>query len=601
MHDPIPLSLIQSGFDLTEPRAHPGGEVVTWVQRSGTSTAIVGRRIDGGPVTVYSHGPDPAPGRGTSGGCYAWTAGGTALVYATSDGEIWFQPADGGAGRHLTHGDGRCRAPDVDRVASATSSSFVVYVVDEARVMLTSLETGATHRLDDGRHEFCFDPAVAPDGSSVTWVGWSPPSMPWDAAERLDCSLVDGTIAATALGDAAIQQPRFMPDGTPIHVHDASGWLNVHIASVPVVAEPCEHAGPTWGMGQRSYDVSPDGDALAFCRNEDGFGSLNVVDIGGRSDGGDVVRLGRGVHGHLTWATDDVVVALRSGARAPTQIVAYRLGTEPSERTTLAVGPNVAWADVEVTEPELVTVTSSDATTVLHARRYVAGDGRLLCWIHGGPTDQWQVDWRPRLSYWTSRGWDVLVVDPRGTTGHGRVYQQGLHGAWGRVDVDDTADLIRHAHRMGWSGPDRTVVIGGSSGGLTALGILADHGDLVAGGVASYPVSDLTTLSEATHRFEAHYTDTLVAPLDGSAESERRFVELSPIHRADRIAKPLLLMHGADDPVVPVDQSRALAESVIAAGGTVEFVEYEGEGHGFRDPAHVADEYARTGAFLARF
>ena len=300
---------------------------------------------------------------------------------------------------------------------------------------------------------------------------------------------------------------------------------------------------------------------------------------------------GRGVHGHLCWVGDHLV-AIRSGARTPTQIVCYRSGA--SIRTTVAHSQPVTWPRDDLPEPELIDVPSDDGEATLHARRFVAGEGRLLVWVHGGPTDQWQVDWRPRITYWWSRGWDVLVVDPRGTTGHGRRYQQALRGRWGRLDVDDTAQLIRHAA----ADSAATVVLGGSSGGLTVLGVLADHPELVASGVASYPVSDLKALTEVDHRFEAHYTDTLVAPNDGSPESEAAFTALSPIHRADRITKPLLLMHGTDDPVVPISQSEALAARIAAAGGEVDFVVYDGEGHGFRDPAVVADEYERTEAFL---
>ncbi len=296
-----------------------------------------------------------------------------------------------------------------------------------------------------------------------------------------------------------------------MHVHDGSGWLNVHVGDRPVVSEPFEHAGPTWGMGNRSFAFDGTGERMAFTRNERGHGALCVVDLAT----GTVERIGRGVHGHLSWV-DDCLVALRTGARTPTQIVRYRAHTW--ERTTLALSQPDVWPRAALPEPELIETGSSDGRATLHARRFVSGQGRMLVWIHGGPTDQWQVDWRPRITYWWSRGWDVLVVDPRGTTGHGRVYQQALHGEWGRLDVGDSADLIRHVHASGWAEPASTVVLGGSSGGLTVLGLLADHPQLVAGGVATYPVSDLQALTEVTHRFEAHYTDTLVAPNDGSPE-----------------------------------------------------------------------------------
>ena len=119
----------------------------------------------------------------------------------------------------------------------------------------------------------------------------------------------------------------------------------------------------------------------------------------------------------------------------------------------------------------------------------------MLVWVHGGPTDQWQADFRPRISYWWSRGWDVLVVDPRGTTGHGREYQRALNGAWGRVDVDDTAALIRHGHDQGWALPDTTVVIGGSSGGLTVLGVLTVWFGIFTGPIHNWAVRSLDILA----------------------------------------------------------------------------------------------------------
>lgn len=476
--------------------------------------------------------------------------------------------------------------------SSDQGDDVLVYVVDEAEVWLLDLASGEHRRLDDARHAFCFDPAISPDERIVSWQAWSPPNMAWDAAVRVDHDLVTGAVSVWRLADAAFQQPRFTSNGESIHVHDGSGWLNIYIGDRPVVSEPLDHAGPTWGMGNRSYAVSPEGARVAFVRNEAGHGALCVVDL----VKGAVEQLGRGVHGHLSWVGDSLV-AIRSGARTPTQLVRY---CAPSwERRTLAFTQPDVWDRSTLPEPEILEAVATDGTT-LHARRFVAGEGRMLIWVHGGPTDQWQVDWRPRVQYWLTRGWDVLVVDPRGTTGHGRVYQQALHGRWGRLDVDDTADLIRHAHESGWADPSTTVIIGGSSGGLTVLGVLADHSGLVAGGVASYPVSDLKALTQVTHRFEAHYTDTLVAPNDGSAESEAAFERLSPIHRAECITSPLLIFHGTEDQVVPIGQSDALVDTVEAVGGRVEYVVYDGEGHGFRQPEHVDDEYERTEAFLAR-
>ena len=592
----IPVEWCLAGRELTEPRLSPDGVTVAVVVRWQRSAGIVIVPAVGGLERLLTTQPIPAPGRGLGGGCFDWLADSSGIVYVGADGELWCQPF-AAAPRRLTSFERTCRAPSV-----APDGTWVAVVVDEAEVWRVSLDpdgSASTRRLDDGGDAFCFDPDVSGDSNRVTWVGWSPPSMPWDSAHVVVARPDQpGTeVERRGLEAATIQQPRWCADGSLAWIHDASGWLNVYVDGDEVAAEPFEHAGPAWGMGQRSYAASLDGIHVAFTRNERGFGRLCVAD---RATG-EVRDVARGVHGQLTWV-GDTLVALRAGARTPTQVVAYE--TADWERTVLAVGPSTGWDHVELPEPELVAITSSLEADVgdrpgleVHARRYAAGNGRLLCWVHGGPTDQWQVDFRPRIAYWWSRGWDVLVVDPRGTTGHGRRYQQALNGGWGRYDVDDTAALIRHAHLEGWASPAHTVVMGASSGGLTVLGVLADAPDLVAGAVSSYPVSDLADLAAATHRFEAHYTDTLVGAPDDPA-TERRMTELSPLHRAERIAGPLLLFHGSDDPVVPITQSDLLVEHIRRGGGDVDYVVYDGEGHGFRDPLNQRDEYVRIERFL---
>jgi dipeptidyl aminopeptidase/acylaminoacyl peptidase len=597
--DPLPLELVLSGREITEPRLSPDGTTVAFVHRHGTTTGISVVPADGGPERLLTFGPEPAPGRGTGGGCYAWLPGSAGVVYAAGDGELW--AVTGAALRRLTGHERECRAPAVD-----TGGTVVLYAVDEAEVWACRLDDGRSWRLDDGRHEFCFDPAVSPDGTSASWLGWSPPDMPWDGGERVDVRVRGGapvTVPADPADlvittwrprDGAVQQPRFAPDGSPTCIHDGSGWVNVNVGDVAVLPEPVEHGGPTWGMGQRSYAVRPDGSTVV-ARNRVGFGSLVVADGAGTSD---LCPGFVGAFGQVSVAGDRVA-ALRSGPTTPPEVVVV----DGRGVHVVAASGVSAWDGVRMADPEPLAVPRDGTTVPGRLYRTASSSGRLLCWVHGGPTDQWPVDFRPRIAYWRSRGWDVVTVDPRGSTGHGRAHQRALNGQWGRLDVDDTAAVLAHLHT--WSqgtaayAPERTVVIGGSSGGLTVLGLLADHPDLVAGGIASYPVSDLGALAEATHRFEAHYTDTLVGPPDAPATAAAMY-DLSPVHRADRIRGPLLIFHGDSDPVVPVSQSERLAQRVLACGGDVDLVVYEGEKHGFRDPATVRDEYARTEQFLAR-
>lgn len=479
------------GRDLTEPRISPDGSVVAVVVRWGSECAIVLLPVDGGPERIVTSRPQPAPGRGLGGGCLAWMPDGSGVVYAARDGDLWLQPLPGGPPRRVSDvgADHRCEGPAV-----SADGREVAAVIDQAEVWVWHLDDGAARRIDRGTADFVFDPSPVPGDHERGWIwqAWNVPDMPWDASRAEYVVDRDGARQhGEFIPGGAVQQLRHHPDGRGLCVRDDTGWLNVWLGDEPLVDESHEHAGPTWGMGQRSFACAPAGDRVAFTRNEQGFGRLCVVD----THSGRVTDVGRGVHGQLSWAGERLV-ALRGGARTPTQVVCY--DTTTWQRRVLAVGPIAGWEAADLPEPEAVEVDHDGV--VLHARRYGTRGARTICWVHGGPTDQWQVDFRPRIAYWWSRGWDVLVPDPRGSTGHGREYQQALRGRWGRLDVDDTAAILRAHHAAGAGTPERTVLMGSSSGGLTVLGLMARHTDLAAGGVVMYPVADLAALADASHR-----------------------------------------------------------------------------------------------------
>lgn len=588
------IEMLIGGRDLTEPRLDPAGRRLAYVAKQGRTRSIVLLDLDdpGAVERILVSQPSPAAGRDRGGGCFDWTPDGSAIVFAATDGSLWRQPVPGGAVTNLWPADA---ARSASAPAVAPDGSFVVFVVGQAEVWSAPLDGAETEprRLDDGSHAFCLDPAVAPCGSTVVWQAWSPPDMPWDGAAVVSVDVTTGERHVDEQADAAWQQPRFAPDGTGVGVHDGDGLLQVRWGARALIdGERMEHAEPTWGPGQRSFAVAPDGRQVAVARNDDGFGLLTVVDV----ETGAVRDVGRGVHGALSWRGTRLA-AHRSGARTPTQIVVY--DTADWTRRVVAVGPVAGWDAVELVEPTLVTAAAADGVA-LHGRLYRSPDatGRLLCWVHGGPTSQWPVEFRERLALWISRGWDVLVPDARGSTGHGRAYQQALHGRWGELDVLDTATVLAAVQRDGGYEPSRTVVIGGSAGGMTVLGfVTGDASSLVAGGVAAYPVSDLVELAERSHRYEAHYTDTLVAP---RAPGDPVLRERSPLRRARHLRRPLLLHHGTEDPVVPFEGTVAFAEAARAAGGDVELELFDGEGHGFSDPDAQRREDASIRAFLDR-
>ena len=583
----IPAERCISGRDLTEPRLSADGEVLVYAAAAAGDARLVVHRFDGTPDRLLAMAPALRPGRSLGGGAWCFSADGESVVYVGGDGNLWQQRLDGAAAVLLTgHG------PDL--VASgpcaAADGSCIVYVIDMAEVHRLDLRTGSAARIDDGSADFCLDAYAAGDGS-VRWQAWNVPDMPWDRS-RVQRWSSDGSVRDEVATGHAVQQPRVLPDGRPVEIRDDEGWLNVWVAGRPLVAEPAEHAGPTWGPGQCAYAWSPDGSMVAFTRNERGFGRLCVVDVAA----GEVREVARGVHGQLSWRGSRLA-CLRTGARTPTQVVVY--DTHDWQRTVVAVGPSPEWGTGDLVEPELVEVPVGASSVYARHYRAPGADGRLIVWLHGGPTDQWQVTFMPRVAFWLSRGWGVLVPDHRGSTGHGREYQQMLRGRWGELDVADTLAVARHAHDAGWASPATTVVMGSSAGGFTALGAAGTDPHPFAAAVVLYPVTDLLDLHERSHRFERHYTHSLVGPLP---EQLAVYQDRSPILHADRYTgTPLLVLHGDADAVVPVQQSQVFAERVRAAGGTVSLHVYEGEGHGFRQPANQLDEYRRVEDFLRRW
>jgi dipeptidyl aminopeptidase/acylaminoacyl peptidase len=535
------------------------------------------------------------------GGGWCW-ASDDELVIVAGDGRLVVLAPDGTQLRVL-HRGGHALAP---AVSSRGEVAFSIERADTCDIATVPLD-GSTWPVRVSHADYAWDPAWSPDGSMLAWHEWDLPDMPWDAS-RVMVRFADGTVRTIAGGDAvAASQPRFSPDGSRLaFISDADGWPVLWVADVDalagigadgapnirsVMAERNEHAEPAWGPGQRSFAWSPDGTELAWCRNENGFGRLVISTPGSRS----ARELSRGWHRSLDWGAGGIA-CIRSGAVTTPQVVV--LAANGSGRRLIARGAVGGFEASGLVEPKAVKWKSGSATVNgLLWRASGPGPNPMIVMVHGGPTGQSLADWTPQVQAFVQRGWSVLQPDYRGSTGHGRAYTQALAGRWGDRDVTDTGAAIRHAVKEGWADASRIAVVGGSAGGMTALLVAAQYPDLVQAVVARYPVCDLVELALTTHRFESTYHLRLVGPLPAAADVYR---DRSPLSRAAEIRVPVLLLHGDKDTSVPVVQSEMMADALRAAGVPVERRVYEGEGHGWRRAATIADDFERVHAFLTR-
>ena len=457
-------------------------------------------------------------------------------------------------------------------------------------IVTIPLDGGDSRVLVKGT-DFVAAPRLSPDGTSLAWLEWDHPDMPWDATRlRVAAFEGDGTLGQSMLAaggpDESIVQPEWSPDGTLHLVSDRTGWWNLYRLVDGPRLEPlgpmeAEFADPAWIFDRSAYGFLSDGSIVAVARHA-GRDHLVHLQPGDRFDELDTpfteldaLRVG-----------DHTVVAVAGRPGDPSVIARFDpLTLAPAG--VLRRASTVAIDAATIAEPESIEFPTTGGRTA-HALFYpptnplfAAPDGErppLLLLVHGGPTSNATTALDLGKQLLTSRGIAVVDVDYGGSTGHGREYRRRLDGQWGVVDVDDCVAAARFLVERGDVDPDRLAIEGGSAGGYTTLAALAFR-DVFAAGISLYGVGDLELLAHDTHKFESHYEHRMVGPYPETAALYR---ERSPIHRAGDISSPLLILQGLDDRVVPPAHAESIVAALASAGIPYAYLAFEGEGHGFR-------------------
>ena len=593
---PSPLTaeqVAQAGAQYGEVAVTDGGRTVWWSEsrpaQVGRTTVL--RRTGDGPAQEVLPAELDARTRVHEYGGRCWVPHGGGLVTSDlHDQRLWLVDEDGEA-RALTADTGladRYAEPTV--LPGGTSVLCVRERVGERVVhelVAVPLDGSGEVAVLWSASDFVASPAVSPDGRQLAFITWDHPRMPWDGTELRVADLLPGP----ALGEArvllggpeeAVQSPAW--EGAAVRaVTDRSGWWNLVRVEDDAVRElwpvQQECGVPLWRLGSTTH-VDLTGGRVAVVHD----GRLAVRQPGVAVADVDVPFTGWGPF----LASDGDVVA-GTAWTSTTLPVVVAVDTATGRWTTVDTPeqPDPDWA----ARPEVTAVPSAGGRTTYAAvypptsprARLPEGQGApYVVFVHGGPTSSSPERYSGQIAWFTSRGIGVVDVDHGGSTGYGRAYRELLRGQWGVVEVEDCEAVARWLLASGQA--SGVAIRGGSAGGWTVLSALTRGGSVFAAGTSYFGVADLASFVEHTHDFEARYLDGLVGPLP---QARALYDERSPLTHVDRLDRPVLLLQGLDDPVVPPAQAELFLAALEGSGVPHAYLPFEGEAHGFRRAATV--------------
>jgi dipeptidyl aminopeptidase/acylaminoacyl peptidase len=516
--------------------------------------------------------------------------------------ELWIASTADGRVRQLTRLGGRTTAyawaPDGRTIAFANDQ------LGNHDIWTVAVPDGTVRRLTT-EPLLEVQPTWTPDGREVVYV-------------RLDTTWRDHDILAVpAAGGAArlitrdrdffdyqaggtFGTPAVSPDGrTVLFRSHRSGWINIWRVplaggeATPLAAEAANQSGARW---------SPDGRSVLLLSLSNGRQSLKVVSV---ADGR--VRTlaeppAQGMVSAAEWAPDGGRVSYLLGtpvAPADLHVVAATGGV--AQRLTVSDPPRHVAAALVV--PEKVSYRSPDGLTIpayLYRPRGVAAGAKApgLLLIHGGPTAQFSDSWQREAQYFAQRGYAVLLPNIRGSSGYGKAFEDANNGCWGRCDLADVLAGVDYLRAQPGVRGDRIGISGTSYGGYMSIAAPTFAPGVFQAAVAASGYADWAHTHGEQETRHVKLLDYEFGPLATHGEVYRRS---SPMHELERLATPILVVHGEATTIPRSAASRLLVDRLEMLYKPHEYRTYPNENYYVSGRANVIRLLEDTERFLARY
>jgi dipeptidyl aminopeptidase/acylaminoacyl peptidase len=356
-----------------------------------------------------------------------------------------------------------------------------------------------------------------------------------------------------------------------------------------------------WGV--ESFDVSPDGKTVAFVTNEDGIGTLRILDAAtGKQK--PQPKLPPGSVSGVQWhpSGKDLAFQLVS-ARFPTDVYSLDVASGKIERWTMSEtgGLNTS----KFSEPELVKWKSFDERMIsgflYRPASKFAGKRPVIVNIHGGPESQFRPMYLGAANYYLNvEGVAILYPNIRGSNGYGKTFLQLDNGFKREDSYKDIAALFDWIKGQPDLDADRVMVTGGSYGGHMTLAIATYYPERIRCAVDIVGMSNLRTFLENTEDYRRDLRRVEYG--DERDPKMREFMErTAPLNNVQKITKPLFVIQGLNDPRVPASEADQMVAALKKRGTPAWYLVAKDEGHGFRKKPNVEYQAAATAAFVKRY
>ncbi len=525
-------------------------------------------------------------------------------VMADKDGaeryQIFLVPVTGGAAEQLTDrmdvqyllGPGSF-SPDGSRLLFAGNETEPT----ENDVIVLDLQSGARRVVATGL-SMATGASWSPDGHSV--LVYQHVSNTDSNVYVVDVESGERRLLTEHEGEASYRPGPWLRDGSGFYALSDQGREYIGLGLLRLDGTLTWVETPEWDV--EDVALSKDGTTLLWSVDEDGISRVYRRDSSSDQTT-ELDSLPRGTLMGLDISDDGATAVVQMAtARAASEIYSVDLHDGTARQITFGMLggiPNEVFV-----EPEIIRYPTFDGKDVpallFRPKGYDGQRIPAVLSIHGGPEFQERPTYAYSgfYQYLLSRGIAVLAPNIRGSTGYGKSYQKLIHRDWGGGDLKDMEHAALYLRSQDWVDPDRIGIFGGSYGGFATLSCVTRLPQYWAAAVDLVGPSNLVTFARAVPPTWRAF----MAGWVGDPYSEEEFLmERSPIRYVSQIRCPLLVIQGANDYRVVKGESDQMVESIRSGGGTVDYMVYEDEGHGFTRRANNLSGFKASAEFLLRY